>query len=297
MEQHTYSGHAMERRNWGRWGPDDERGATNLLTGERILDAAKLIRYGETISLAQPISWNTPLTRHRPAPVHFMASDGGDYAQGDRTLSSRVSDDSVFLATHTGTHIDALAHVWYGDQIFNGFSQYSTSSRSGAARCGVEKLGPLVGRGVLLDFAQENPLQDDSQIGPKEFEACLSRQGTELREGDMILLRTGWWSSRAHSPDQTFSSEPGPDVEGGRWLANQSPACVGSDNFAFEMLPNDNASFPVHELLLRDCGIPIIEGLALDELARRGVYEFLLVVTPLPLCGATASPINPVAIL
>jgi kynurenine formamidase len=291
--------HPMERRNWGRWGERDERGAANLLTPERVLAAVGLVRRGEAITLAHPISRRTPIPSHRPAPAHFMHRDGGDYAQDGRSATrSRFSDDSVLLATHTGTHVDALAHVWYGDRIYNGFPQDTIGSGPGARHCGIDKLGPLVARGVLLDLAGDTALADDVRVGPEQLERCRARQGTELREGDVVLLRTGWWSAHAHEPGQRFSAEPGPDVDGACWLADRGAACVGSDNFAFEALPaGGEGGFPVHELLLRDCGIPIVEGLALDELAARGVDEFLLVLAPLAISGATASPLNPVAVI
>jgi kynurenine formamidase len=287
-----------DRRQWGRWGAEDERGAPNLLTADRVLAAAALVRRGEVLSLAVPLERGTPLPAHRPSPAHFMARDGGDYPSGgDGPGRSRFSDDTMLVALHTGTHVDALAHVWYGDELYNGFPQSSIRSGSGAARCGIDKLGPLVGRGVLLDVAAGAALPDDARITAADLDRCARCHRVELREGDIVLVRTGWWSTHAHAPTQRFRAEPGPDLDGARWLAANGAAVVGADNFAFEALGGGDRSFPVHELLLRDRGIPIVEGLALDELARRAVYEFLFMLAPLPITGGTASPANPLAVI
>jgi kynurenine formamidase len=224
-----------------------------------------------------------------------MDRDGGDGS----TAGVEFADDTVLLATHTGTHVDSLAHLWYDQKLYNGFSKESVRS-SGARHCGIDKLGPIVGRGVLLDLAGVagiSALDDGFEVTAEHFERCLAEHKLELRDGDVVVLRTGWWSARAAAPGQQFASEPGPGVEAACWLAERQVAAVGADNFAFEVMPSGaERLFPVHELLLRDCGVPIIEGLALDELAAAGVFEFLFVACPLPIVGGTASPLNPIAI-
>lgn len=291
----------MAKRNWTRWGTDDERGAVNLLTPELVVAATSLVTRGRIISLAQPLDTRTPTPGRRCPPAHFMTSVAGDFTDPERTLRAQFSDDTILLATHTGTHIDALAHVWYGDELYNGFPKSSIRSGSGARRCGIDKLGPIVGRGVLIDLvsvAAAHSLAEDAAIGPDDLERCLDRQGVTVQEGDIVLLRTGWWAEHAASAGQDFSREPGPDVNAAHWLAERDVAAVGADNFAFEVLPSSQDSvFPVHEFLLRDCGVPIMEGLALDSLARERVYEFLCIVAPLPITAGTASPVNPIAVL
>lgn len=292
----------LARRNWGRWGSGDERGSPNLNGPAEIAAASRLVRRGEVLSLAHPIDRASPTPPIRPAPAHFMHRDGGDYAgRRDRPPRSQYSDDSILLALHTATHVDALAHVWYGNEIFNGFARETVTS-SGARRCGVENLGPIVGRGVLLDVAAaagSESLPDERQVTADDLERCAAVEGVGVGRADIVLIRTGWWSARAGIAGQTFEREPGPNLAAACWLAERDVAVVGTDNFAFEALPSlvDGATFPAHELLLCDCGTPILEGLALDELARRRIYEFLFVAAPLPLVGGTASPLNPLAIL
>ena len=293
---------ALVRRNWQRFGVDDERGALNLLESSEVVSAARFVRRGEVFPLAREIGRSTPTPPIRPAPAHFMHRDGGDYPPL-RGVPPRTqfSDDSILLALHTATHIDALAHVWYGDEIFNGFAKETVTSR-GAGRCGVEKLGPIVGRGVLLDVATllgMESLPEERQVTVEDLERCLDVQNVTVQRGDIVLIRTGWWSAYAGLPHPTFEREPGPNLDAACWLAERDVAVVGADNFAFEALPSgvEGSVFPVHELLLCDCGIPILEGLALDDLARQQVYEFMFVAAPLPIVGGTASPLNPLAII
>lgn len=290
----------LRRRNWGRWGADDERGALNLITPNRILKASGLVRQGVAVSLGRPLAPDMPTPPQRLAPAHFMTSDGGDFPSRDgRPYRIQFGDDVVLMSTHTGSHVDALSHLWYDGELYNGFPQEVVRSQGGARRCGVDKLGPIVARGVLADIAgcqDVRSLPDDYRITGEVLESCLEREGTELTAGDVLLIRTGWWDERAAAGD--FTREPGVDVDGAAWLVEREIAAVGADNFAFEALPAGNGSmFPVHELLLCDCGVPILEGLALDQLAAARVSAFLFVVAPLAFEGATASPVNPVAIL
>jgi kynurenine formamidase len=112
-----------------------------------------------------------------------------------------------------------------------------------------------------------------------------------------VLIRTGWIETMLADPHY-YDGEPGIDVEAGRWLAEAGVAVIGSDNFAVEHIPFPQGSvFPVHQLVIRNYGIPLLEGLVLAPLAAKGVSEFLFIATPLPFIGGTGSPLVPVAIL
>ncbi|MPZ28272.1 MAG: cyclase family protein [Micromonosporaceae bacterium] len=277
--------------NWGRWGPADERGAINLLGPAEVRAATGLVRDGVVVPLAQPINRQTPMPSHRIAPAHFMDRDGAD---ATRSAPFGFADDTLMLATHTGTHLDALAHVWSEDTLYNGFPSGSITSR-GARHCGIDRVPPLVGRGVLLDLAATlGQLPAGREITAAELERAATDAGVELQPGDLVLLRTGWWP-RAGGTATYFDGEPGPGPAAAAWLAAADIAVVGADNYAVEALPAEQ--FPVHRLLLRDHGVPILEGLDLEALAATGRTAFLLVISPLPLVGATASPVNPVAVL
>jgi kynurenine formamidase len=291
----------MAEEAWGRWGPDDERGALNLIGPEQVRRAASLVRTGRPVSLAQPISDRLLVPSHRHKVMHFMGRDGGDYAAGARRPGGfQFAEDTVVLPLHTGTHIDALCHAWYGDKLYNGFSGNSVRSTSGAGHCGIDKFPPIVTRGVLLDLVGlgGGPLAPSEIVGRAQVEAALERAGLTLERGDAVLVRTGWLEAQQPGEQADFNREPGLDLEAALFLAEAGVAVVGADNFAVEVLPfAEGTVFPVHQRLIRDFGIPLIEGLVLKPLAEAGATAFLFVAAPLPVTGGTGSPLNPVAVL
>jgi len=288
----------MSQDNWNRWGPDDERGALNHIGLDQVRHAAGLVRSGQVLSLAQPLSPRTPVPEHRAGVQHFMGRDGGDYAAGARRPGGfQFAEDTVVLPLHIGTHIDALCHAWYDDALYNGFPGDGTRSTSGASRCGIDKMGPIAGRGVLLDLAalRGAPLADGESIGASDLEQAAARAGVRVGKGDIVLIRTGW-AERAGA--KSFNAEPGLNVEAGLWLAERDIAVLGADNYAVEVLPFPTGFvFPVHQRLIRDFGIPLLEGLVLGGLAATGRHEFMFAASPLPVVGGTGSPISPMAVL
>lgn len=290
----------MAEEAWRRWGDDDERGALNLIGPDEVKAALALPRHGRIVSLAQEISDRMMAPGHRPRPAHFMGRDGGDYAAGGRRpFGFQFAEDTLFLPLHVGTHIDCLCHAWYGDALYNGFSGDTVRS-NGALRCGAEKLGSIVSRGVLLDCVAVRgaPLEDGETIGAVMIAAALERSRLVLRKGDAVLIRTGWTERNKGNRNPDFFREPGIDVEAGLMLARADVALVGADNYAIEVLPfPEDTLFPVHQRLMRDYGIPLLEGLVLDDLAAADTGEFLFMASALPIVGGTASPIAPIAIL
>lgn len=231
-----------------------------------------------------------------------MDRDGGDYAVGARAANGfQFADDSVVMPLHIGTHIDALCHAWYDDQLYNGHAASEINSTHGAKKCGIDKLPPIVTRGLLLDVAGAHggPLADGYSLGKAALAEVADRAGITLRLGDAVLIRTGWLEAQAgkRSRDVDFNTEPGIDVEAALWLATSGVTSVGVDNFAVEAMPfPSGTTFPVHQRLIRDYGISLIEGLALRAFAEEGVSEFLFVAAPLPIGGGTGSPLTPLAI-
>jgi kynurenine formamidase len=286
---------------WHRWREDDERGALNHIGAAQVRNAAAVVRSGHVLSLAQPLSARTPVPQHRAGVQHFMGRDGGDYAAGARRPGGfQFAEDTVVLPLHIGTHIDALCHAWYDDALYNGFPGSGTRSTSGATRCGIDKMGPIVGRGVLLDIAaaQGGPLRDGAAIGANDLERAATEAGVTVGTGDVVLIRTGWAECQGRADNVSFDGEPGLDIEAALWLAEREIAVLGADNFAVEVIPfAPGTVFPVHQRLIRDFGIPLLEGLLLHELAATGRHEFLFAASPLPVVGGTGSPVSPVVIL
>ena len=280
--------------NWGRWGPDDQAGALNLAGPQQALRAAGLVRTGQVVSLGQPLGPRTPGSPHRKSPERFMSRDGGDYAAGARRPDGfQFAEDVVSFASHSGTHLDALSHAWTEDQLYNGFSSHAVRSTTGAARLGAEQLHPTVTRGVLLDVAASRELRAGEAVTAQDLQRAAG--DVVLEAGDAVLVRTGWLGCGG---DDYFAGEPGIDVGAAAWLADADVALVGSDNYAVEVQPSPpGTSFPVHLLLLHRHGVPLLEGMVLDELAATGRTTFLFLAAPLPLVGSTAGPVCPVAVL
>jgi kynurenine formamidase len=286
--------------NWGRWGADDEAGALNLVDAAAVRAGVGLVAEGRVLSLAQPLGPQAAVPPHRRRPQRFMDRDAGDYAAGARAPHGfRFAEDTVQLGTHSGTHLDALAHAWTGDELYNGHPASAVRSTRGAQRCGADKLRPAVTRGVLVDLvaATGGPLPARTPVGADLLARVCRDAGVEPRTGDAVLLRTGWWERHEGAPEY-FDNEPGLADDAARWLAARDVAIVGADNYAVEVQPSaPGTTFPVHLTLLHRNGVPLLENLELRALAATGRATFLLVVAPLPLAGSTGSPVNPVAVL
>lgn len=306
---------ARPGENWGRWGAEDERGAANLLTPDVVLGAASALREGRVIPLAMPISGATsngssrrvPHMAGRPLPQHFMSVDGGDYAAGARTLEGgrAVADDAIIISPHgTTTHIDALAHMWRDDVLYNEHPADRVRSY-GATRCGIDKLGAIVTRGVLFDIPTHLGVpfvEPTVAIDAPMLADCAARTGLAPRPGDVALVRTGWPLVWEHDPARYQGAQPGLTYDAAAWLVERDVVAIGSDNVAVGRLAAgstspDGPDEDVHMLTLWRHGVYLIELLWLEELAAAGRSEFLFMVAPLAIEGGTASPVTPIAVL
>jgi kynurenine formamidase len=291
--------------NWGRWGDQDERGSANFVSGDDIRRAAHLVKNGVVFALGQPLDRNQPISHTRSPALHFMSRDGGDYAAGERLEGDFESaDDSIVMACAGGTHVDSLAHFWYGGQLYNGHSGNSIRS-SGAQRCGIEKLPSLVGRGVLLNFPAfrgVDHLAGAEPISGQDMQDCADAAGVTIERGDIVLVRTGWSQVYHQSVDTYYANAPGINLDAARWLVEHEVAAVGGDTTAIEVSTGKHrfefgSHGPIaHRLLIRDAGTYMIELLHLEELGAAGATEFLFMMAPLRIVGGVNSPVNPLAI-
>jgi kynurenine formamidase len=295
----------MDIRNWGRWGAEDERGALNLLTPEAILRSVGLVRQGKVLNLAIPIAQrNQPFYGARVPPLHLMSLDGGDFAAGVKLPGGfQAADDYIIMNTHSATHVDGLAHAWYDDKLYNGHNPNDTRSY-GAKRCGVDKIGSIVGRGVLIDVAGHlgvPNLPREHVVTVEDVEGACAAQGVEVAQADIVLIRTGWLHVFYRDAEAFRAGQPGIGVEVATWLLNRDVAAVGADNMGIEFMDGHHYEChelapPVHKLLIRDNGIHMMELMNLDELAGEKAWEFLFVAAPLRIAGGVGSPISPLAI-
>lgn len=283
--------------NWGRWGDDDERGTANLLSDGGVLDATRLVQRGKVYSLTAPLAPYGPnLPGRRPTwhvvTTHQRPNEGDDMS----------ADDIVMMHTHGTTHIDALCHIYVGDTLYNGHPASSLTPYR-ATRCGVDNIGPIVARGVLLDiagFRGVERLDGGQSIEPDELDACARLQGTEIGAGDIVLVRTGWWTLFGRDEGKRrefYASEPGPSGACGQWFREKDIVGLGADNPGVEAVNSWTDALPLHRAVIWGCGGYLLEFLDLEALAVDRVHEFMFVATPLKLDGGVGSPIAPIAIV
>jgi kynurenine formamidase len=215
---------------------------------------------------------------------------------GERRTSASAL---LVMAEHSGTHMDALCHQAEDLRLFGGVEvDAGVQTPYGFTELGVDTVAPLIARGVLLDVPGTlgRDLEPGHAVSAGELEA--SAEGVDLREGDVMLVRTG---SGAHWDDRPrYEAGPGVAPDGSRWLAGHRPVAVGADNLAWDVPGIDDpelGTLPGHTVLIVRAGILIIESLNLEALAADGVREFAFVCLPLKLRGGTGSPIRPIALV
>lgn len=299
-------------RSWERWGAEDELGAANTVTAERIAIAARLVDSGKAFSLAIPLDRNGPQHAHtmRCNPQHVMLRSGIDVIANAPagSLSMASTDDAVYMPLQAGTQWDALCHVFFDGHTYNGRGPETVSS-NGASHASITNIKDrALGRGVLLDLPRHQGrahLDPGEAIQADDLEACASGQGVEIGSGDFVIVRTGHmercraggsWADYAGGP------APGLGVSAAEFLCQRDVAAVATDTWGAEVLPFETADlrFPVHIILLVNAGIYIGEMWDLSALAEDcacdGRYAFFLCAAPITVSGSVGSPINPIAV-
>jgi kynurenine formamidase len=290
--------------NWGRWGDQDERGTLNLIDPAAVLAALRVPREGRVFQLGLPIQQEgVPNLGYRPPAQRLTTINHEDekvYESFGGVPGVGCAEDLLVLPSHALTHVDALCHVYDEGKIYNGFEGEAISPMFGSARCGVEHAGGIVCRGLLLDVASEagvDWLEPGRAITSAELRAACAAAGVEPAPGDAILIRSGWLERFDADPEGAGEGQPGLGRDAAEWLGGLDPALVGMDNTGIETAPMADGEFmPVHRELLHRRGVLLAEHVVLAELAAAGVHEFLFVASPLPITGATGSPLNPIAI-
>jgi kynurenine formamidase len=304
MTAREFDGLVRELSNWGRWGPDDQRGALRFLTAERVAAAAGLVRDGVTVSLSLPL--NTILAIHNPVPADHHMTAPTDHDGSDKPVE--FIKDYVGLDYHNDghTHIDALCHVAYEGALYNGRSAAAVTAQ-GAAVNSIEILTDgLVGRGVLLDIPRLRGvpwLEPGEHVYAEELEAAEREQRVPVTEGDILLVRTGHSRRLAElGPWNTRQSKAGLHPTALRFVASRAVAALGSDgNSDTAPSTTEGIDFPIHALAITAMGLHLLDYLQFEELTpaceRAGRWEFLFIAAPLRIEGGTGSPINPLAVL
>jgi kynurenine formamidase len=215
----------------------------------------------------------------------------------------RGSNEELIIAEmgQVGTQFDGFAHQTIGDSMYNCFKVGEVATRTGFTRLGVQNVGALVTRGVLIDVAAlkgVDMLADAYEITAQDLQQALARQNLTLQQGDAVIIHTGWGKLWGKDNPVNSRGTPGIGVAAGEWLARQNPMLIGADTATVEISPNPDlqVSLPIHQIMLVVNGIHLLENLKLDELATKRVYEFAFIVEPLKIQGGTGSTVAPIAI-
>lgn len=277
------------------YGPDDQIDAANRLTPEVVRRALALPRDGRPVALGLPLDENAPAYPPRRFEHFTFQTIGTDGSN---------NDDVVFASLNSGTQIDGLAHLGVDGVFYNGHRAEDIVAMAGLRRLGAEVIPPMVTRGLLLDMVglKGRSMRGGEVIAVADIEAALARQGLpEPESGDIVLFNTGWLDQWRAGSELYWREEPGPGVAAARWLAARGVVAVGADTSRLEVDPSERAGlfFPVHQILLAQYGVYILENVATDRLleAGGGARPFLLTVAPLPVTGASQTWVNPVAVL
>lgn len=292
----SWSPPAEEDRCPSKWGAGDERGSANHMGPGSVLRATQLIRSGEVVELGHVLHGSIPLGSR-----HF---DLYPKPPATNPLSNRRSSNEELVVTElgqVGTQLDGFSHQAIGDTLYNCVSVEETLTRAGFTQLGVENVGTLMTRGVLLDIAKLKDvdiLAEDYEITTEDLQQALSRENLVLEPGDAVIINTGWGQLWESDVPRFLGRAPGIGVAAAEWLAAQDPMLVGADNQPVEIQPNPDPtlSLPIHQIMLVVNGIHLLERMKLDELAAREVYEFAFVIQPLKIQGATGATVAPVAI-
>jgi kynurenine formamidase len=290
---------SVAQDNWypSPWGAEDQRGAANRITPAKVLEAKNLIIRGQTYQLGRVYESGMPLfgTRHFSLriPKGFGPSGTNQTIYHDEIVSGELGQ--------VGTQFDGLGHIGVGDLFYNGNKGSEFAVAEGLAKLGIENVGAVATRGVLIDVAAlkgQAALNGGYEITRDDIEGALKRQNTTIRSGDAVFIHTGWGALWMKDNARYAASAPGIGLQAAQYLAQREIVLAGSDTWAVEVVPNPDSTlaFPVHQLLIPKNGIYIFENLVTEELARDSVYEFAFFFAPLRLKGATGSPGNPLAI-
>ncbi len=251
--------------------------------------------------LAQPLSAGTPHSPNHPSFRMSLMRRHGDMVRED---GSSAANEIIVTGGHTGTHVDALAHVSHKGKLHGGASADEAQRGGRFEEHGIDAMEPIVGRGVLLDVAglhETDVLPGGYGITKEDLRAAAEKVGVEIRGGDTALIHSGW--SRNFADAEAFlgheTGVPGPDESAARWLAGRGVRATGAETIAYEQIKPEigHRLLPVHRLLLVESGIHIIEVMNLAGLAAAGIYEFLFVLAPLKISGGTGSPVRPLAVV
>ena len=291
-----------------RYGADDQIGSLNELTPERVAAAVRLVRTGERLSLGRIIDENIPVFPGRywrqtvdlsPHVTNLRRPDAHGKGWGKEEINW-ITELQVGTF-QVGTQLDSIGHIQIGDRFYNGWQVKDVVESWGLNRFGTETIPPIVARGVLVDVAKAKGverLEPGYAITIADVEAALGREKVTIGAGDVVLVHTGWGGLWGNDNARFLSGEPGPGLDLVRWLYDRRIAALGTDSWSIGPVPGEDPERPflVPQTMYVKMGLFGFENLATEELAQRGVYEFLFVNTHGRTRGSTAAFVAPAAV-
>ena len=282
-----------------KWGPEDEIGAANYMTPELVLKAASLVKTGKTYALGIPVDSKTPAYPPRSFKITIV-QPGQAGSPGIGPNKATYNDDIIDTWVGIGSQIDGLGHLGVEHVYYNGNKLADFADPTGLKKLGIEKVPPIVTRGVLLDMAayyNTDIVKEGTAFNVKEIDEAAKKQGVEIRQGDVVIFHTGWLGLIGKDDKRYSAGEPGVGVEGAKYLTSKGVVAVGADTWAVEIIPFESKNvFEVHQILLAMNGTYILENMDTAALARDKGYEFLFVLGQPRWRGGVQSMINPIAI-
>ncbi|MDG2278922.1 MAG: cyclase family protein [Pseudomonadales bacterium] len=296
----TTTGWAADACKPSPWGADDQVGNANLITQSSVIDAATLIRTGKTYSLGIVIDSTTPA--FAPRGLSLQVVQPGQQ-EGARPNVGMTYNDDIFQGWFgIGSQLDGLGHLGFDGMYYNCNHAHDFADISGLKKLGIENVPPLVARGVVLDMAGhfgKAHMEAGEHFSVADMEAVIEKQGTPIREGDVVLFHTGWTDAKLKSDPQAWvSGEPGQSEEVAQYLAAKKVIAVGADTWGVDVVPAQHADRPFqgHVIYLKENGIYILETMNTGPLVRDGAYEFMFILGHAKVRGAVQMYINPIAI-
>lgn len=282
------------------WGADDQVGNANLITPTSVLAASSLIKQGKVYGLGITIDPNTPAFPPRSLALYVVQPG---QQEGARPLGPNTYNDDIFHGWFgIGSQIDGLGHLGTDGVYYNCNKASDFAQLTGLTRLGIENVPPIVARGIVLDMAHHfgvEAMAAGQSFTVADVKSVVERQGTPIREGDVVLFHTGWTDAKlASEPTEWVSAEPGQSEEVAQYLADAKVVAVGADTWGLDVVPpsDPNRAFQGHVILLKENGIYILETMNTGQLVRDKAYEFLFVLGQAKVRGAVQMIINPIAI-
>lgn len=283
------------------FGPDDQVGNLNYITPAKTLAATKLVTRGKAYRLGIETNKDTPAYPPRTFAVTIVQPGQTDGTTLGPTKTT-YNDDIISGWAGIGSQIDGLGHVGIDNLYFNCNRSTDFADTDGLTKLGIENVPAIATRGVLLNMAgyfNTDIVKEGTVFNREEIEGAMKRQGIQsIEEGDVVLFYTGWLKLLGKDNKRFSAGEPGLGREGAEFLASLKVAMIGADTWGLEVIPfeQDAGVFEVHQILLPQNGIYILENINTEEMVKDEAWEFLFTLGPSRITGAVQAIINPIAI-